>query len=131
MASRRLIFPLATWLALSPGTALTPTTGIVESLRIRKDSAEIAVIREAARRLSAVAEGVLADLGPGIRQREVARALEAGMWRIGFTKPAFDTIVASGRDSALPHARAGEAVLAPETSSSSTLAACSTGMPWT
>jgi Xaa-Pro aminopeptidase len=104
---------LSTWLALSPATALTPTTGIIESLRIRKDSAEIAVIREAARRLSAVAEGVLAELGPGVRQRDAARALEAGMSRIGFTKPAFDTIVASGRDSALPHARAGEAVLAP------------------
>jgi Xaa-Pro aminopeptidase len=48
-----------------------------------------------------------------VRQTDVARALETGMWRIGFTKPAFDTIVASGRDSALPHARAGEAVLAP------------------
>ena len=103
---------LATWLAVSPAATLTPTAGIVESLRIRKDSVEIAVIREAARRLSAVAEGVMADLGPGVQQRGVARALEAGMWRTGFTKPAFDTIVASGPDSALPHARAGEAVLA-------------------
>ena len=106
-------FSLAAWLALSPAATLVPTTGIIESLRIRKDSAEIAVIREAAHLLSAVAEGVLADIGPGMRQTDVARALEAGMWRIGFTKPAFDTIVASGRDSALPHARAGEAVLAP------------------
>jgi len=104
---------LATWLSISQGARLVPTRGILESLRIRKDSSEIAVIREAARRLSAVAEGVLADLGPGVRQTDVARALEAGMWRIGFTKPAFDTIVASGRDSALPHARAGEAVLVP------------------
>ena len=101
------------WLALSQAARLVPTAAIVESLRIRKDSAEIGVIREAARRLSAVAEGVLVDLRPGARQRDVAHALEAGMWRMGFTKPAFDTIVASGRDSALPHARAGAAVLTP------------------
>ena len=70
---------LAAWLALSPAATLVPTTGIIESLRIRKDSAEIAVIREAAHLLSAVAEGVLADIGPGMRQTDVARALETGM----------------------------------------------------
>ncbi len=104
---------LTSWLGLSASrSVLQPTAGIVESLRITKDSAEIGVLREAALRLSSVAEGVLADLSAGVRQRDVARALEAGMGRIGFAKPAFDTIVASGRDSALPHARAGEAVLA-------------------
>jgi Xaa-Pro aminopeptidase len=55
---------------------------------------------------------VLADLTEGLREVEVAQALEVGMRRTGFAKPAFDTIVASGPTSALPHARAGERRLA-------------------
>jgi Xaa-Pro aminopeptidase len=55
-----------------------------------------------------VLAGVLADLHEGAREVDVAQALEAGMRRTGFTKPAFDTIVASGPNSALPHARAGD-----------------------
>jgi Xaa-Pro aminopeptidase len=87
---------------------LVPTEGVVESARVCKDATEQATLREAARRLSAVLEGVLADLRVGMAETEVALALEAGMRRAGFTRPAFDTIVASGPASALPHARAGD-----------------------
>jgi Xaa-Pro aminopeptidase len=87
---------------------LVATEGIVESGRIRKDAGERATLREAARRLSAVLQGVLADVAAGQLETEVALALETGMRRTGFTRPAFDTIVASGPNSALPHARAGD-----------------------
>jgi len=87
---------------------LTETEGIVESVRIVKDVWEVDVFREAGARLSAVLAGVLADLHEGPREVDVAQALEAGMRRTGFAKPAFDTIVASGPNSALPHARAGD-----------------------
>jgi Xaa-Pro aminopeptidase len=96
------------------GTPITlvPTEGVVESGRVCKDAEEQATLREAARRLTAVLEGVLADLRAGVSETEVALALESGMRRTGFSRPAFDTIVASGPASALPHARAGDRRLA-------------------
>ena len=45
-------------------------------------------------------------------EREVAAVIEAELRRVGFDKPAFDTIVASGPNSAVPHYRAGDRVLA-------------------
>jgi Xaa-Pro aminopeptidase len=95
------------------GPALVPTEGIIESLRIRKDPYEQGVLAEGARRLSSVALGVLADIREGLAEIEIAQAIEAGLRRMGFSRPAFDTIVASGSGSALPHARAGHRRLAP------------------
>jgi Xaa-Pro aminopeptidase len=86
---------------------------VIESLRIRKDTYERGVLAEGARRLSGVALGVLADLRAGLPEVEIAQAIEAGLRRMGFSKPAFDTIVASGPGSALPHARASQRRLAP------------------
>ncbi len=91
-----------------PRVDLVPTEGIVEHARLRKDDGEQATLREAARRLSAVLQGVLADVRAGLTEIDVALGLETGMRRTGFTRPAFDTIVASGPNSALPHARAGD-----------------------
>ncbi len=90
-----------------------PTAGIVESCRIVKDSWEIGLLREAGARLSAVAAGVLADLRPGLREQDVAQAVEAGLRRAGFYGPAFDTIVASGPRAALPHGRASDRTIQP------------------
>jgi Xaa-Pro aminopeptidase len=92
---------------------LLPTEGLVESLRLRKDPYEQATLREAGRRLSAIMQGVLADLGPGMREWDVAARLEAGLRRAGFARSAFDTIVASGANSAMPHHRAAERCLTP------------------
>jgi Xaa-Pro aminopeptidase len=97
----------------APAGLLVPTEGVIEAGRAVKDAWEIAVLREAARRLSAVALGVLADVRPGLREQDVAQGVEAGLRRAGFTRPAFDTIVASGPRSALPHGRAsGRTLLA-------------------
>jgi Xaa-Pro aminopeptidase len=94
------------------GPELVSTQGVIESLRVRKDTFEQGVLRDAARRLSAVVIGVLADLRAGLREWEVAAQLELALRRAGFSKPAFDTIVASGPSSAAPHARAGDRTLA-------------------
>jgi Xaa-Pro aminopeptidase len=107
--------PVGQWAALrrclasAHGAAeIVETEGIVELSRLVKDPWEQQTFREAAARLSAVLAGVLTDIRAGLREVEIAQALEAGMRRNGFAKPAFDTIVASGPTSALPHARAGE-----------------------
>jgi Xaa-Pro aminopeptidase len=87
---------------------LVPTEGIVERARVRKDSYEIATLREAARRLSTVAAGVLTEVRAGMTERELALAID---WRIrqgGFSRTAFETIVASGPNAARPHAHPGE-----------------------
>ena len=96
--------------AVSPvgDIALVPTEGIVERARVRKDSYEIATLREAARRLSTVAAGVLTDVRAGMTERELSLDID---WRIrqsGFSREAFETIVASGPNAALPHAHPGE-----------------------
>jgi Xaa-Pro aminopeptidase len=90
------------------GPELIPTEGIVEASRVIKDQYEIATLREAARRLSAVAAGLSGEVRPGRTEREVAGAVDARLRDAGFEKPAFDTIVAAGTNSALPHARPGE-----------------------
>ena len=89
------------------------TERVVEQARIVKDAAEIASLREAARRLSAVADAAFRAVRAGAREREVAAALEAAMRAAGYERLAFDTIVASGPNAALPHYRAGDRILQP------------------
>jgi Xaa-Pro aminopeptidase len=90
---------------------LVPTDQLVERLRVRKDEYEIDTLREAARMLSEVALGVFAEIGRGRTERDIALAIDARIRRAGFERPAFDTIVASGPHSALPHAAPGERTL--------------------
>jgi hypothetical protein len=81
-------------------------------MRLIKDPREIAILRRA----GAAIVGVAAQLGPWVRagrtEREVAADINRGLEQAGFTRPAFETIVASGPNSALPHARPGEHRLA-------------------
>jgi Xaa-Pro aminopeptidase len=94
--------------AATPSVALVATEAIVEGARLVKDEYEIATLREAARRLSRVADQVPSEVRVGRTEREVAMAID---WRIreaGFSRTAFDTIVAGGPNAALPHARPGE-----------------------
>ena len=85
--------------------ALVPTERIVERARVIKDAAEIAALREGGRRLGRVALGVPALVRAGRTEREIAVDIELALREEGFTRPAFETIVASGPNSALPHAR--------------------------
>lgn len=84
---------------------LVPTERIVEGARVIKDAAEIAALREGARRLATVAAQVPAMVREGRTEREIAGDIELAVRAAGFTRLAFDTIVASGPNSALPHAR--------------------------
>jgi Xaa-Pro aminopeptidase len=78
----------------------------VERPRLVKDADEIATLDEAGRLLSAVALDVLETvIRPGRTELEMAADIDWRVKRAGFEKPAFETIVASGPNSALPHAR--------------------------
>jgi Xaa-Pro aminopeptidase len=95
------------WLqqALEGSASLEPTDRQVERLRVVKDDAEILIMREAARRLSALAVDAWSLVRLGRTEREVAADIDAAIVRAGFDRPAFKTIVASGPNSALPHAQ--------------------------
>ena len=100
-------------LMATPGgcPVLVATERIVERGRLVKDADEIAVLREAGRRLSLVARELGNIARPGMTELEVAAEIDAAVRRAGFEQPAFQTIVASGPNSALPHARPSSRVL--------------------
>jgi Xaa-Pro aminopeptidase len=93
-------------------SALVPTEGLVEGLRVVKDDGELATLREAARRLSGVASRAREFVQAGRAETTVAALVDAAVRDAGFARPAFDTIVASGPNSALPHARPTGRILA-------------------
>ena len=99
--------------ARATGIALRPTERLVERLRLVKDAFEVAALRGSAARLAAVGAEALQAARPGRTEREVAGDIEAALRRAGYERPAFDTIVASGPNSALPHARPTARRLAP------------------
>ena len=92
----------------SPVPMLVATERLVERARVRKDPYEIATLREAARRLSQVAAAVVTSVRRGDSERDLALAIDNRIRKAGFERSAFDTIVASGPNAALPHARPGE-----------------------
>ncbi len=85
--------------------ALVPTERIVEGARIIKDAVEVETLREAGRRLGVIGRRVHAFVSEGRTERSVAADIDAAMREAGFSRPAFETIVASGPNSVLPHAR--------------------------
>jgi Xaa-Pro aminopeptidase len=100
-----------TWQSRSAGIILRSTERLIERFRAVKDAAEVHVLREAARRLTAVADSAIESVRAGIAERDVAAVIESALRRAGYERPAFDTIVASGPNSALPHYRAGDRAL--------------------
>ena len=97
--------------ARSLGVTFRATERAVEQQRIVKDAPEVAALREAASRLTPVAVATFAAARAGVKERDVAGVLEQALRHAGFERQAFDTIVASGPNSALPHYRAGDRVL--------------------
>ncbi len=87
------------------GITLQPVTGLVERLRVAKDPAEVAAIREAARLAGEALDAALTQVRPGQRELDVAATLERELRLRGSEWHPFPTIVASGCRSALPHAR--------------------------
>lgn len=103
------------WLRDSFGEqpALVSTKGLIEAGRMVKDAAECELLRIAGARLAGMVPTVLGFTRAGRSEREVAADIEHELARAGFEDRAFETIVASGPNSALPHARPGTRRLAP------------------
>lgn len=89
---------------LPPKTDLKPVAGWVEEQRMIKSEEEIALVRASVNTNSAAFEEATAQVRPGMRESALAAELDYRMRRHGAEGPAFDTIVASGLRTALPHA---------------------------
>ena len=82
-----------------------PTTDLIESLRERKDAGEVEKIRAAIAVAECALDRMLSTVRGGMTERQVAGVLEAALRESGSDGFAFPTIVASGPNAALPHAR--------------------------
>jgi Xaa-Pro aminopeptidase len=96
-----------TWADVVGGERLIPTSNAVEALRTRKDGAEIARMERAAAIADAALFEVLPLMGQGVTEEHFALELDTAMRRGGAESTAFDTIVASGENSAKPHHHPG------------------------
>ncbi|MGP3559844.1 M24 family metallopeptidase [Geobacillus sp. BK01] len=90
------------------GAELVPTSSMVEKLRLIKSEAEIKILKEAAEIADAAFAHILSFIRPGVKEMEVANELEFFMRKQGASSSSFDTIVASGYRSALPHGVASD-----------------------
>jgi Xaa-Pro aminopeptidase len=93
------------------GIELVPTDQLVEKLRMIKDAGELQIMQEAADLADATFSHILTKLKPGISENEIALEIEMFIRSNGGTSTSFDTIVASGERSALPHGRASDRIL--------------------
>ncbi len=89
---------------LGSGVKLVAVSGLVEDLRAVKSPSEIAKIRAAVQANSAAYTKTLQRVRPGVREMDIAAELDFQMRMLGAEKSAFETIVASGARTALPHA---------------------------
>jgi Xaa-Pro aminopeptidase len=99
-------------LAEDSGLDLVPLGRAVEDLRVVKDEEEIALLARACAITAAAFDQVLDRIRPDITERRLAMLIERAMVDAGAEKPAFDTIVASGPNGAIPHHAPGERAFA-------------------
>lgn len=90
---------------LPDGVNLKPIEGAVERQRMVKTEAELAAIRASVLTNSRAFDRTLKKMRPGMTESEIAAELDYQMRKLGAESSAFETIVASGERTALPHAR--------------------------
>jgi Xaa-Pro aminopeptidase len=94
--------------------AFKPITDIVERLRAVKEREEVDIIGKAISLASSVFDAVIPELVPGVLESAIAAEIEYMSKRLGAEGMSFDTIVASGKRSALPHGRATNTPIPPK-----------------
>jgi Xaa-Pro aminopeptidase len=86
-------------------TSLEPVRGWIEEMRMIKSAGELELIRCSVQTNSRAFERAAGSVKAGMRESDLAAELEYRMRRLGAEKPSFETIVAGGERSALPHAQ--------------------------
>lgn len=80
-------------------------SGLVERLRLIKDTQEVEAIRRSVALAAKAYSKAIRKARTGMKELELAAELDHQMRLLGAEGPAFETIVAAGERSALPHAR--------------------------
>jgi len=96
---------------LGRGFRLREAPPLVEKARMVKDAAELSLLRAAVNLGASLFEHALRAIRPGVKETEVAAEMEYVARRAGAEGMSFDTIIASGPRSALPHGRASQAAI--------------------
>lgn len=91
---------------------LVATKNLVENLRMIKSPAEIQAIRQAAKIADQTLERILPLIRSGMTEIELANEIDYRSKQLGSEGAAFETIVASGKRTALPHAHASQKKIA-------------------
>jgi Xaa-Pro aminopeptidase len=90
-------------IARDGGVTTVPFGKKIEELRMVKDAEELELIAAACRLSSQALADVLPEIRPGLSERTLASLLDHRMCELGADGIAFDTIVASGPNGAIPH----------------------------
>ncbi|EOB3455648.1 M24 family metallopeptidase [Enterococcus hirae] len=90
---------------------LIPISGMIEELREIKDEEEIAIIEKACSIADLAYDHILKMIQPGMTEIEVANQLDFYMRSLGASGVSFETIVASGLRSAMPHGVASKKII--------------------
>ncbi len=93
----------------NPKSRIKNTVGVVERLRMIKDDDEISLLRQAVDLGASLLDVALRAIRPGVLETGVAAELEYAARQRGAEAMSFETIVAAGKRSALPHGRATSA----------------------
>ncbi len=91
-----------------PGITLVPQRNLIENARKTKDDEELKAIKKAVERAEEAFLSIKPGIKVGVREREVALRLEEELKRSGCGNVPFDTIVASGKNASMPHAKPTE-----------------------
>lgn len=90
---------------------LKPVDNMVEDIRVKKTPDEIKTIKKAVKIADDAFSHILNYIKPGVRESEVALEIEYYMKKQGAKGPSFETIVASGQRSSLPHGIATDKII--------------------
>ena len=89
-----------------PKAKFLPKVDCIEKIAVVKDKSEIAKIRSAVKITDTVFSEILPLIRPGVTELDIAAEISYRQRKHGAEADAFETIVASGERSALPHGRA-------------------------
>ena len=92
-------------------SGLVPVSGMIETLREVKDEQELVLIQKACEIADQGFAYIIERIKPGMSEIEVANQLDFYMRSLGATSVSFDTIVASGVRSAMPHGVASPKII--------------------
>ncbi len=94
-----------------PKVKLEASRGLIEAQRMVKSEPEKVLLRKASQIADQGLERLLPHIKPGRKETDLARILEGAMNDLGASGPSFETIMASGWRSALPHGVATEKIV--------------------